>query len=97
MDSSCAGTKIISDRAFVHTQNADFGSIFVPGRPLCYFGLESESLHPFGYIGFRDTFLSGVNREIEPKRKSTTRSEDWILVERWRRFWAILSDNNDVI
>lgn len=31
-DSSCAGTKNISDRAFVHTQNANFGSIFVPER-----------------------------------------------------------------
>ena len=30
-DSSCAGTKNISDRAFIHTQNADFGLIFVPG------------------------------------------------------------------
>ena len=29
-DSSCAGTKNMSDRAFVLTQNADFGSIFVP-------------------------------------------------------------------
>ena len=27
--SSCAGTKNISDRAFVHTQNTDFRSIFV--------------------------------------------------------------------
>ena len=26
-DTSCVGTKNISDRAFVHTQNADFGSI----------------------------------------------------------------------
>ena len=31
-DSPCAGTKNISDRAFVHTQNADLGSIFMPGR-----------------------------------------------------------------
>ena len=31
-DSSCAGTKNISDRAFVFTQNADFRSIFVPER-----------------------------------------------------------------
>ena len=29
---SCAGTKDISHRAFVHTHNADFGSIFVPER-----------------------------------------------------------------
>ena len=31
-DSSCANTKNISDWAFVHTQNADFGSSFVPER-----------------------------------------------------------------
>ena len=33
-DSSCAGTKKISDRAFVHTQNADYGSIFMPERAM---------------------------------------------------------------
>ena len=32
-DSTCAGTKnIISDSAFVHTHDADFGSFFVPER-----------------------------------------------------------------
>ena len=33
-DSSYAGTKVISDRAFVHTWNADFGAVCVPKR--CY-------------------------------------------------------------
>ena len=32
LHSSCAGTKNISDRAFVHTRNADFGLIFVAER-----------------------------------------------------------------
>ena len=33
-DGSCAGTNNTSERAFVHTQNANFGSIFVPAQ--CY-------------------------------------------------------------
>ena len=36
------------------TQNADFGSIFVPEQ--CYAGSVNQ-------IGFRDTFLSSMNRE----------------------------------
>ena len=39
------GTKNISDRAFLHTQNADFGSIFCAGAMLRCFGLVSESSH----------------------------------------------------
>ena len=33
-ESSCTGTKNISESAFVQTQNADFGSILVP-EPCC--------------------------------------------------------------
>ena len=31
-DAPCTGTKNTSERAFVHTQNDHFGSIFVPER-----------------------------------------------------------------
>ena len=44
-DSSCAGTKNISDRAFAHTKKRPFPIEFCAGAMLRCFGLEGESSH----------------------------------------------------
>ena len=80
-----ACTKNISDRAFVHTQNHDIRSIFVPER-CCAASVLKLNRHISNR--FSRHFLEYCEQRIEPEWKSTTRSEDWILVERWRRFWA---------
>ena len=63
--SSCAGTKNISDRAFVHTQKAASTDRFCAEAMLRYFGLKVNrhisdrfSLH----------FLEWCEQRIEPKR-----------------------------
>ena len=42
-DSSCAGTKTVSDKTYVHTLNASFGAVSVPERRCSALILGSES------------------------------------------------------
>jgi len=86
-ESFCAGTKIVSDTPFVHTQNADFGTIFCTGAMLLR--LRSCEWIVMYQTGFPADPRGSV---IKSRPAAEVNNEEWDL-ERTEKISAVCSSS----